>query len=241
MTDTVKLAAAIVVGYFLGRTKKGKMAARLALQLSGKNLRPADLAREVVIRLAKSPEGAELIAQLRGPVLDAGKQAAIATLEAQAGALADALHKKTEALSAVAGTATDVAEGAKGVAEDVTRTGGEAAGKAVEGATGTAGAVTETARSATEGGAEAATGVLGGVTKRREPGGSADETEDRPVDDHGERDDHRDEESEREPAGHEEEAKDEEEEEAAPAQSGSGRPERSRPAERQPSRSRSGR
>ena len=62
--DSVKLGAAVVGGYLLGRTKKGKTAIGLALWLSGKRM---DNSREAFMRLATSPELGKLTAQVRGP------------------------------------------------------------------------------------------------------------------------------------------------------------------------------
>jgi hypothetical protein len=127
MDDNTKLAAALIAGYVLGRTKKGKAAIRLALWASGKGskLQPQALAREGATRLTQTPELAQLAEQLRGPLAAAAQKAVIATLEAQINAVADNLQKRTQSLQAVTGAAQGTAGQATGAA-------GEAAGQATE-------------------------------------------------------------------------------------------------------------
>lgn len=70
MDDQTKatLAAALVGGYVLGRTKKGKLALSLATYLAGKRLGldPRQLATEGMRRLGEIPQVAELQEQLKG-------------------------------------------------------------------------------------------------------------------------------------------------------------------------------
>src|SRR4051812_12171869 len=96
----LKLAGAALGGYVLGRFKKGRKAVGLAMWLAGgrAGLDPKMLAREGLMTLANSPEGKQLITQLRGPMLEAGKHVAAATFESQMASLTKALESRTAAL-----------------------------------------------------------------------------------------------------------------------------------------------
>src|SRR4051794_4321284 len=97
----LKLAGAALGAYVLGRFKKGRTGLKFAMWLAGARggMDPKHLLRETVLSLANSAEGKELIAQLRGPVLQAGRTAAAATWEAQVGALTKALEQRTAAIT----------------------------------------------------------------------------------------------------------------------------------------------
>jgi hypothetical protein len=112
----VALAAGIASGYVMGRTKKAKVAFALASYVVGRGLRPhpRELAHEGVRRLQERPA----LAQLGDKLQHAGRTAA----EHRIGALADALHERTEAIrprpedsetDADADTDTDTDEGAE--------------------------------------------------------------------------------------------------------------------------------
>lgn len=66
--EKVTLAAAVVGGYVLGRTKKGRLALSIATYLAGRRfgLEPRQLAAEGMRRLGEIPQFAELQEQLRG-------------------------------------------------------------------------------------------------------------------------------------------------------------------------------
>jgi hypothetical protein len=102
MQDTMRIGAAALGGYVLGRTKKAKTAITLALWLSGRG-RPSDMARDQAMKALQSKKGQELLGQLRGPVMSAGRQAALGVFESQAGRLSDSLSRRTDALTAPAG------------------------------------------------------------------------------------------------------------------------------------------
>jgi hypothetical protein len=105
----VKIGAAALGGYVLGRTKKGKAAIGLAFWLAGRK-RPADMARDSAVKLLRSDRGQELLGELRGPVLTAGRQAALSVFEAQAGRIGDAMQRRTESL----GGSVPVRNGSRG-------------------------------------------------------------------------------------------------------------------------------
>jgi len=110
MHDTLKIGTAALGGYVLGRTKKAKAAIGLALWLTGRG-RARDIARDQALKLLQSERGQEMLLQMRGPVLAAGRQAALALVEGQAARLTTGLQKRTDKLGAdVVGTGTDTAK-----------------------------------------------------------------------------------------------------------------------------------
>ncbi|SFL32056.1 hypothetical protein [Geodermatophilus ruber] len=177
MSDNSKVAMALIGGYVLGRTKKGKAAIRLALWLSGKGsaVQPQALARGGVGKLLQNPEVAQLAEQLRGPVVAEAQRLVREALEARLNGIADALQERTKSLQAVGGAATGAAGAATGAATGAagaaTGTAGQAAGQATEAAgqaTGTAGQAAGTATQA----AGTVTGAAGKLTGQNSAGNS---------------------------------------------------------------------
>ncbi|MGW4759318.1 histone protein [Streptomyces chartreusis] len=102
MDDQAKLtlAAALMGGYVLGRTKKGRLALTVATYLAGRRfgLEPRQLAVEGMRRLGEVPQVAELQEQLRGEVLEAGRKAVSAAADRGMATLADTLSDRTARL-----------------------------------------------------------------------------------------------------------------------------------------------
>ncbi|MGW1109088.1 histone protein [Streptomyces sp. NPDC002540] len=102
MDDTAKvaLAAAVVGGYVLGRTKKGRLALTIATYLAGRRFgfEPRQLAAEGMRRLGEIPQFAELQEQLKGEVFDAGRKAVAAAADRGMSSLADTLSDRTARL-----------------------------------------------------------------------------------------------------------------------------------------------
>ncbi|MEU1543961.1 histone protein [Actinacidiphila glaucinigra] len=100
MADVPKLAlgAAVLGGYVLGRTKKGRVAFAMATYLAGRRfgLEPQQLLAEGAKRLRELPQFADLNEQLRGQALDAGRKALSAVADRKLADLADSLHQRTE-------------------------------------------------------------------------------------------------------------------------------------------------
>lgn len=100
MADVPKiaLAAAVLGGYVLGRTKKGRVAFGAATYLAGRRfgLEPQQLLTEVVKRLRELPQFADLNEQLSGEALFAGRTALSAVADRKLADLADSLHQRTE-------------------------------------------------------------------------------------------------------------------------------------------------
>ncbi|MFE7303866.1 histone protein, partial [Streptomyces sp. NPDC057546] len=99
-TAKVTLAAALVGGYVLGRTKKGRLALTIATYLAGRRfgLEPRQLAAEGMRRLGEIPQFAELQEQLKGEAFDAGRKAVAAAADRGMSSLADAISDRTARL-----------------------------------------------------------------------------------------------------------------------------------------------
>ncbi|MFE5143739.1 histone protein [Streptomyces fagopyri] len=102
--EKVVLAAAVVGGYVLGRTKKGRLALSVATYLAGRRfgLEPRQLAAEGMRRLGEIPQFAELQEQLRGEALEAGRKAVAAAADRGMSTLADAISDRTARLGETA-------------------------------------------------------------------------------------------------------------------------------------------
>jgi hypothetical protein len=131
MQDTLKIGAAALGGYVLGRTKKAKTAIGLALWLSGHG-RPRDIARNQAARLLKSDRAQDLLGQVRGPIVSAGKDAALSMFESRAGRLSENLQRRTEQIG------------------DTLEDTGRRSARAARAGTGTAARLTERRRRSTE-------------------------------------------------------------------------------------------
>lgn len=92
--NNAKIGAAVLGGYLLGRTKKGKLALSLGAALAGSRMRPGQVGK----LLQDSPFLGNVSKQVRTELAEAGKAAATTVLTAKADNLADALHERTEGL-----------------------------------------------------------------------------------------------------------------------------------------------
>ncbi|WP_066949746.1 hypothetical protein [Streptomyces lushanensis] len=93
----VVLAAAVLGGYVLGRTKKGRLALTVATFVAGKGLGldPKQLVTEGVRRLGEIPQVAELQEQVRGEGLEAARGALSAVVGRGVGSLSDSISSRT--------------------------------------------------------------------------------------------------------------------------------------------------
>ncbi|WP_411111564.1 hypothetical protein [Streptomyces sp. c-19] len=106
------VAAALVGGYLLGRTRKARLAMGVGLFLAGRKL---DLDPRRIGRLiAASPATGALSEQVRRDVVEATKTAAAQALGKRTAHLAESLQKRTKAL---AGPSDGDGDGADGEAE----------------------------------------------------------------------------------------------------------------------------
>jgi hypothetical protein len=118
-TDRAKFGAAVVGGYLLGRTKKGGAALRLASWLSGNTAGPkmVGMARQGVTTVLASDQAKEITEQLRGPVMDAIRQAAMDAAMARVNRISDNLVSRTQALGTVGGVTDAASTATKKVSE----------------------------------------------------------------------------------------------------------------------------
>ncbi|WP_181765113.1 hypothetical protein [Streptomyces albidus (ex Kaewkla and Franco 2022)] len=93
MMNNSKIGLAVVGGYFLGRTKKAKLAIGLGMVLAGKklNLNP----QQILKTLSNSPVVGELSGQVRKELVDGTKSALTSAVTQRANHLADSLHERT--------------------------------------------------------------------------------------------------------------------------------------------------
>ncbi|MFJ4848319.1 histone protein [Streptomyces sp. NPDC088733] len=107
MKDSTKmaLAAGMAGGYVLGRTKKARLAFGLATYLAGRRfgLEPQQLLTEGVRRLKELPQFEDLNDQLRGELMDAGRQALSAAADRRLADLAESLHDRTARIGGKSG------------------------------------------------------------------------------------------------------------------------------------------
>ncbi|MFW6090315.1 MAG: hypothetical protein ACODAF_00470, partial [Actinomycetota bacterium] len=98
MNTGAKIAAAVAAGYFLGRTKKLKLAILAGGLLAGRKLPtdPRELVQEGLQYLQNSPEVARLTEQVRGSLLDAARSAAVSTATSRIDSLSESLHERSE-------------------------------------------------------------------------------------------------------------------------------------------------
>ncbi|NLU71373.1 hypothetical protein HCC61_01445 [Streptomyces sp. HNM0575] len=103
MSESTKaaLAASVAAGYLLGRRRKTKLAMALAAYLASKRLKtgPQELLAMGAGRLGSSPQVSQLIEQLRGEVLDVGRQALKAAADRRLSGFADSLADRTRSLN----------------------------------------------------------------------------------------------------------------------------------------------
>lgn len=94
-----RVALGVAGGYFLGRTKKMKLAMMLAGMAAGRQAGgPGELLKGGTKLLAGRPELARLTDEVRGRLLEAGKAAAVAVATRQVENLTDRVGKRVEAL-----------------------------------------------------------------------------------------------------------------------------------------------
>lgn len=94
-----RVALGVAGGYFLGRTKKMKLALMFAGMAAGQKAGgPGELLKGGTKLLSSSPELAKLTDVVRGRLLEAGKGAAMAVATRQVESLTDRVGKRVESL-----------------------------------------------------------------------------------------------------------------------------------------------
>src|SRR5215211_4879207 len=166
-----KLAAAVIGGYVLGRTKKGGAALALASWLSGNQAGPQamSMARKGLIQVAQSEQAAQIMKQVRGPLMEAAQKAATQAVLSRVTAISNGLTARTQALSEVgkttvkgtAKTVSDTTKKAGGGVKGTTKTVSDTTKKAGGGVKGTTKTVSDTTKKA-GGGVKGTLGKLSG-------------------------------------------------------------------------------
>ncbi|GHH84672.1 hypothetical protein GCM10018793_49730 [Streptomyces sulfonofaciens] len=90
--------AGVAGGYFLGRTKKGKLALALASVLVGRRLGLGP--QELLKKVTELPQFADLTEQVREELMTALRTAATSIVNRRIDNLSNALHERTENLGA---------------------------------------------------------------------------------------------------------------------------------------------
>jgi hypothetical protein len=166
-STNAKLAAAVISGYALGRTKKAGAALALASWLSGNQAgqQAISMARKGLTQVAQSEQVAQIMKQVRGPLMEAAQKAATQAMLNRVTAISNGLTARTQALSDVGGTAVQgTAKTVKGTAEKAGAGVKGTAEKAGGGVKGTAETVSETSKKA-GGGVKGAVGTVTGRKK----------------------------------------------------------------------------
>jgi hypothetical protein len=99
-----RVALGVAGGYFLGRTKKMKVALMLGGMAAGRRAGGrTELLAQGAKLLGQSPELARLTEEIRGRLLEAGKGAAMAVAARQVESLTDRVGKRVESLGDLGG------------------------------------------------------------------------------------------------------------------------------------------
>jgi hypothetical protein len=108
------MAAAVAGGYFLGRTKKAKLALAVGTYLAGRrfSMSPSQLATQGLTKLRETPQFQDLTDQMRHEVLNAGRAAVTAAARRKLLDLSDSLRDRSERLSGAADRDDDADEDA---------------------------------------------------------------------------------------------------------------------------------
>ncbi|MEU8276222.1 hypothetical protein ACFYOK_11350 [Microbispora bryophytorum] len=103
MKDGLKVALAVIAGYYLGRHHKLRLALMLALAILAARLKGEGAAGALLEQVPKilggaAPDLGKITERVRGDLLDIGKAAAMRATSNQIDNLSDKLHERAEAL-----------------------------------------------------------------------------------------------------------------------------------------------
>jgi len=107
MNTTAKVAAAVASGYLLGRTKKLRLAITVGGLLAGKRIAtdPRGIVHQLNGMIEQNPELSRLSGQVRGKLVQAGRDAAIAAASQRLNKVSDSIRGRTDKLLAGPGDA----------------------------------------------------------------------------------------------------------------------------------------
>jgi len=121
-----RVALGVAGGYFLGRTKKMKLALMLGGMAAGRRAGgPGELLAQGQRLLNSSPELSALSDQVRGRLVDAGKGAVMAVAAKQVSSLTEKVGRRVESLGDLGGGAAGSARKATGGVRDTVDPRGE--------------------------------------------------------------------------------------------------------------------
>ncbi|GGL16275.1 hypothetical protein Sme01_30550 [Sphaerisporangium melleum] len=126
MTGGLKVAAAVAIGYFLGRHRRFKLAIALGVAGATGKLGGArgNLLEQGLKLVSSSPELEKIVDSVRGELFEAGKAAAKAAASRQVTALSSKLQERAESLQHAANVAAGLEEEVAGAAGEAARTAG---------------------------------------------------------------------------------------------------------------------
>lgn len=135
MKGSMRAAAAIGIGYVLGRHRKFRTAAVMAAGMTVGGTSVGNLAMKRGMKMLGStdaiqkvaPQLGDLADTVRGDLVAAGKAAAAAAVSSRLDALTDSLHERAERVRNPAATVAEGAEEAAETGRTAARTGGRAA------------------------------------------------------------------------------------------------------------------
>src|SRR4051794_27844250 len=107
MNTTAKVAAAVASGYLLGRTKKLRRAITVGGLLAGKRIAtdPRGIVHQLNGMIEQNPELSRLSGQVRGKLVQAGRDAAIAAASQRLNKVSESIRGRTDKLLAGPGDA----------------------------------------------------------------------------------------------------------------------------------------
>jgi hypothetical protein len=103
MNTTAKVAAAVASGYLLGRTKKLKLAITVGGLLAGKRIAtdPRAIVQQLADVVEQNPELSRLSDQVRGKLVTAGREAAVAAASNRLNRVSDSIRDRTDRMLSV--------------------------------------------------------------------------------------------------------------------------------------------
>ncbi|MBX6386057.1 MAG: hypothetical protein IRZ07_24300, partial [Microbispora sp.] len=112
MKDGLKVALAVIAGYYLGRHHKLRLALVLALAILAARLKGEGAAGALLEQVPKilggaAPDLGKITERVRGDLVDIGKAAAMRATSRQMDNLSDKLHERAEALRHPKGRAAE--------------------------------------------------------------------------------------------------------------------------------------
>jgi hypothetical protein len=150
MKGSMRAAAAIGIGYVLGRHRKFRTAAMMAAGMTVGGTTVGNMVMKRGMKMLGSTEAIQKVAPqlgdladvVRGDLVSAGKAAAAAAVSNRVDALTDSLHERAERVRNPAATVAEGTEEAAEAGRTAARTGRRAASGTAKRAAGTAGRLT---------------------------------------------------------------------------------------------------